>query len=217
MIEGELIKCACGCGDKFRAHRNNQPPYSLVRYLKGHSTRQEHAGKHYNRLEVIERFKGKKWLCVCRCGNFMIADGWSLTSGDIKSCGCLRREQIRHLGYKYGAKGFLSARNSKHEQLLMPILDKLNVKYSHQRTFSKKDGRGTHYIADFYLPGYKVALEVDGDGHRLRKQIIYDIKRDKFLLRKYGVVTIRLRNKDVETLTHKELKCRIHHLMATHS
>ena len=53
-------------------------------------------GQRFGNLIVIERAEnlGKKiaWLCKCDCGNEKIIRATDLTSGKIKSCGCLRKE-----------------------------------------------------------------------------------------------------------------------------
>lgn len=58
-------------------------------------------GKEYGRLTVIKlsekRKSGKRfrfyWLCSCECGNEKKVRTDGLTSGNIRSCGCLRNEQ----------------------------------------------------------------------------------------------------------------------------
>ena len=56
----------------------------------------EMIGKRFGRLVVIERHHStpKKvfWRCKCDCGNETVVDGWSLRSGETKSCGCYHRE-----------------------------------------------------------------------------------------------------------------------------
>lgn len=37
---------------------------------------------------------GAYWLCVCDCGREKVVRGSHLTSGNVKSCGCLRREVL---------------------------------------------------------------------------------------------------------------------------
>lgn len=54
----------------------------------------------FTRLLVIKRVEnnkwgGSQWLCLCDCGNIKVVLGGYLTSGDTKSCGCLRREQAQ--------------------------------------------------------------------------------------------------------------------------
>ena len=70
-------------------------------------------GQKFGRLYVIERsFKGNSektmWKCQCDCGNVVNVAGHSLTSGNTKSCGCLRSEIASSrmakvtIGQKYG-------------------------------------------------------------------------------------------------------------------
>ena len=63
-------------------------------------------GSRYGLLTVIERDyeyeanKTKKaayWKCICDCGNYTTVLGTCLRSGDIKSCGCLRRIKERKM------------------------------------------------------------------------------------------------------------------------
>jgi hypothetical protein len=35
------------------------------------------------------------WKCICDCGRMTRVDSFQLTSGAVKSCGCLRREHPR--------------------------------------------------------------------------------------------------------------------------
>ncbi len=61
-------------------------------------------GKRFGRLVVLsptstDRGRNALWLCRCDCGSNKVAVGSGLTSGDIKSCGCLQTEcRISH-GY----------------------------------------------------------------------------------------------------------------------
>mgnify|MGYP001128969241 CR=1 FL=1 len=46
-----------------------------------------------SRLTVIKRIGSTKdhralWECQCQCGNITMVDTHSLTSGNVKSCGC---------------------------------------------------------------------------------------------------------------------------------
>ena len=52
------------------------------------------------------------------------------------------------------------------------------------------------YIVDFYIPKYKLVIEIDGDTHYERKVIIYDEQRTK-ILQKYNLRVIRFTNEDV--------------------
>jgi hypothetical protein len=53
------------------------------------------SGLTFNMLTAVRRVPGSsppKWLCQCACGNPVLAEvvSTSLTSGQVKSCGCLR-------------------------------------------------------------------------------------------------------------------------------
>lgn len=55
-------------------------------------------GLKFGRLTVIgraanDKFGRSKWLCRCNCGKETIVAGFNLKNGNIKSCGCLRKEQ----------------------------------------------------------------------------------------------------------------------------
>jgi hypothetical protein len=56
----------------------------------------------FGRLVVIaDAGKGKRcwmWSCLCDCGATKTIPSGSLTSGDTKSCGCLRRDLARNVG-----------------------------------------------------------------------------------------------------------------------
>ena len=60
-------------------------------------------GEIFGRLEVIEKapdrfdqrgYRRNYWVCQCECGNIVERRDDGLTSGQSKSCGCLRREQM---------------------------------------------------------------------------------------------------------------------------
>lgn len=54
-------------------------------------------GKRYGVLTVTEQAEtvnGRiKWLCECECGNIVTVKGIYLTTGETKSCGCLKTKQ----------------------------------------------------------------------------------------------------------------------------
>lgn len=57
------------------------------------------AGHSFGRLTVIAeggRDKGRNihWLCRCECGNTLEVVGFSLRSGETRSCGCLKRDEL---------------------------------------------------------------------------------------------------------------------------
>lgn len=61
----------------------------------------------FYKLTVIEKLNKDKyqkqlWKCKCDCGNEIIVNTSSLTTGNTKSCGCYKNELIRNLNYKHG-------------------------------------------------------------------------------------------------------------------
>lgn len=67
-------------------------------------------GQEYGRLIPRERVPspdrhmaqssrdGAWWLCDCTCGGTKIVSSGNLRSGGVRSCGCLRRDNIRKVG-----------------------------------------------------------------------------------------------------------------------
>ena len=55
-------------------------------------------GKKFGKLLVIKMLGYKNnrslWECKCDCGKKIITQGTSLTTGNTKSCGCVRKEKI---------------------------------------------------------------------------------------------------------------------------
>jgi len=60
-------------------------------------------GKKFGKLIVVEKYGHKEkhilWLCQCDCGNKVVILGYSLRSGDTKSCGCLQIERVTTHGH----------------------------------------------------------------------------------------------------------------------
>ena len=63
----------------------------------------DRTGHVYGRLTVRCRddaagpaSKGKRtrWVCVCECGGSKVATGHELASGDTRSCGCIKKEEL---------------------------------------------------------------------------------------------------------------------------
>lgn len=47
-------------------------------------------GMKWGKLTAIERAHGRKWVFACECGVSKEIDGWSVKSGKVATCGCLR-------------------------------------------------------------------------------------------------------------------------------
>ena len=68
-------------------------------------------GEKFGRLTVIEKTDMRKhgnivWKCQCDCGNMHYAYTNLLTSGEVKSCGCLHRETAQKIHSKNDIIGF---------------------------------------------------------------------------------------------------------------
>lgn len=64
-------------------------------------------GKRFGRLIVVSRAENGKgsrvrWLCRCDCGNKCVVYGYSLKSGNTRSCGCLRAETSKDKATTHG-------------------------------------------------------------------------------------------------------------------
>lgn len=85
LRRGDSRSCGCLKSEAMsKRNRENNP-----------SRRLNLTGKRFNMLTAI-KYNGKKgnshtWLCVCDCGNETIARTGALTSGQVKSCGCLQK------------------------------------------------------------------------------------------------------------------------------
>lgn len=116
------------------------------------------------------------------------------------------RERSVRNGRVTGKTNIRFTRNTKHEQLLKQKLDRWGIKYKHNtKTFRAREGRGGDYRIDFYLAKFGIALEVDGRDHDSERRIKKDARRDRFLMKHYGVCTIRVKNKNVAKLTKNKL------------
>jgi hypothetical protein len=51
-----------------------------------------------------------QWLCLCECGNNTVVPTTSLTDGNTRSCGCLRKEgsteRMKRVGRQFGKESF---------------------------------------------------------------------------------------------------------------
>jgi hypothetical protein len=64
-------------------------------------------GQVFCRLSVVERagsdrHKKALWRCVCTCGNETVVIGSGLIKGDVRSCGCLKSEEMSLRFTKHG-------------------------------------------------------------------------------------------------------------------
>ncbi len=75
------------------------------------------------------------------------------------------------------------------------LWNKLRNKQFYELKFFRQYGIG-QYIADFYCPKVKLAIELDGGQHFKEDGIVYDKKRGNYFI-EFGIRTIRFSNLDV--------------------
>lgn len=81
------------------------------------------------------------------------------------------------------------------------LLDVLGVLYESEAIFLNGDRQ---QLADFYIKSAKLVFEIDGGYHLDPKQKQNDVGRDAWLLRRYGVKTIRFSNQKVSRMAGDE-------------
>ena len=73
------------------------------------SMNKDYSGQRFGRITVVRyleeterEFVNRRWLCKCDCGTIKQINIANLTSGSIRSCGCLQRERMAKLNFKHG-------------------------------------------------------------------------------------------------------------------
>ena len=66
------------------------------------------AGQRFGRYTVLNycgtsKFGSSLWICECDCGNIKTIPTNGLTSGQYKSCGCLKKERMEIAGKTHGS------------------------------------------------------------------------------------------------------------------
>lgn len=79
------------------------------------------------------------------------------------------------------------------ESELMMKLSECKIKYEFQKYFFTS---ARSCIADFYIPKYRLVIEVDGGYHSSYRQIVRDAEKDIFYM-DMGLRLIRIKNEDV--------------------
>ena len=149
-----LWECLCDCGNITYANSSNLKRghtkscgCDKEKYVE--SLKRDIISSKFGSLTVIKEldrnlYNRRTYLCVCDCGNEVIIDGSSLTTGHTLSCGCLAK--------------------SHGEIVVEEILKENNIKYKCQHRFDDcKNERCLPF--DFYLPEYNICIEYQGKQH----------------------------------------------------
>jgi very-short-patch-repair endonuclease len=103
----------------------------------------------------------------------------------------------------YNFREELVKKQTEAEKILKIILSDANIEYEFQKIifYNKTITTRSFFIVDFYLPEYKLDIEVDGKYHNDIAQVKLDKQRRK-ALQKDGIMTLRLTNESI--LTNKD-------------
>lgn len=94
-------QCDCGNFGKLRAGQWSQQ----CEECQHKKAQKDYEGQRFHKLVVLnerENRNGKTYLkCLCDCGNETWVSNGNLTSGEVKSCGCLNSKTIRKYGENF--------------------------------------------------------------------------------------------------------------------
>ena len=146
------VSCTCDCGRTGYITRLNGLKTGNTQSC-GCAHNPDLTGRRFGRLTVLHQVESdtpqRRWLCRCNCGTEVEALSYWLTSGHVRSCGCLRSET-----------------HSSAEIFIRKILDEKNIPYIAEYAFPDCVGvKGWKLRFDFYLPKHKMAIEYDGQQH----------------------------------------------------
>ena len=95
------VRCDCGNFEQIRADHTKTECTQCSQKTRANKVKQNNyfdlTNQKFNKLTAIYRLDERKngnivWHCKCECGNEIDVQTSSLTSGNTKSCGCLRAE-----------------------------------------------------------------------------------------------------------------------------
>lgn len=89
--------CKCDCGKQIVA-RNKNLLEKIITDCGCNSKNNLIENQKIGKLTLIRKInacRGSKWECKCECGNSLIVKEYDLRQGNIKSCGCLKKEYAK--------------------------------------------------------------------------------------------------------------------------
>ena len=104
----------------------------------------------------------------------------------------MKHQQFHNLRYLKSRRQNLRNGSTPAENALWQILKGKQLKGV---KFRRQHSVG-NYVLDFYCPEFKLAVELDGQGHFEEAQILKDSEREKFI-NELGIKIIRIENKNV--------------------
>lgn len=104
--------CLCDCGSEisvvgYRLRNGSTKSCGCLKKDILAQKAKDLTGEHFGRLTAIESIssipeRGVAWRCLCDCGNETIVYAKELRSGNTKSCGCLRNNNIAQVNKTHG-------------------------------------------------------------------------------------------------------------------
>lgn len=215
-------KCQCECGrivtlrgNSLKTNRN----HSCKRCQNARTVIDKMPiGKQFGKLTVVERANDSftkegtvvdRWLCKCECGTEVVVRGASLRNGHTSSCGCYRLEMLSSETYQ-----------SKFEKVVSEFLDRNNICYERQKTFTGLVGVGGNLLSyDFCininnnlyliecngLQHYE-AVDFFGGNQVFGRQQVHDYRKRKFAQdHNYPFLAIKCVNTTVDAVCDKVL------------
>ena len=93
LRRGDTISCGCYRKECTSERSRNRITSTATRKKLSNAHTIDERGNKYGKLTVVRRSPARLgthvcWRCLCKCGNYVTADGTSLRRGLIKSCGC---------------------------------------------------------------------------------------------------------------------------------
>lgn len=104
----------------------------------------------------------------------------------------VNKAQMKLVAQDYQKKLIQNATES--ELVYQKFLKKNKIKFDFQKIIWNTDG--TFYIVDFYVPIFKLIIEIDGEYHKTTEQLNKD-KHRSFILKQMGYNVIRFTNDEV--------------------
>lgn len=102
---------------------------------------------------------------------------------------------LKIISSKYAdRKSALLCKSSKVEKHFAKLLNEAGIFYWREKCCYNKYGRWC-YI-DFYIPMYKIAVELDGPEHNSQRLRNKDAVKTEFLVQERGITTVRILNRD---------------------
>lgn len=98
--------CQCSCGNKINVITNELKSGHVISCGCARGSRLDLRGYKFGRLTVTRDtgkrlFRSPIWECLCDCGTKKEATVNNLRGGTVKSCGCLRADNVGENAYNY--------------------------------------------------------------------------------------------------------------------